>query len=90
MAASFAGLEGLEKFKSDLNRLLDYLADLNKTKPVRVILLSPVPHERLPAPMPNPAAHNQVLEKIHASNPGHRRGTQGTVYQFIQGVPGWR
>ena len=56
MAASFEGEAGLAGFKADYTRLLD---TLEKVSPgVRLVLLSPVPHQRLAGPFPNPAAHN--------------------------------
>ena len=59
MAESFAGEAGLPAFTSGLNTLLDTLAE---TK-ARVILLSPIAHEDLGRPLPDPTKHNASLSK---------------------------
>jgi hypothetical protein len=59
MASSFDGEAGRSKFKVDYLRLLDLLGE--KAPGARVVLLSPLPHENLGAPWPDPAAHNQQL-----------------------------
>src|SRR3954469_23360382 len=59
MASSFDGAAGLPKFKTDYGRLLDAI---EKTSPgVRFVLLSPLQHENLGAPWPDPAPHNAQL-----------------------------
>jgi putative heme-binding domain-containing protein len=59
MASSFDGESGLTKFRNDYRRLLD---TIEKSSPgVRLVLLSPIAHESLGAPWPNPAAHNDQL-----------------------------
>ena len=59
MASSFQGAAGLARFKSEYIRLLDTLARI--TPAGRVVVLSPIPHEALPAPWPNPVSHNEQL-----------------------------
>jgi lysophospholipase L1-like esterase len=54
---SFAGEAGLAEFTEGLHQLLESLAP---TK-ARVVLLSPVRHENLGPPLPDPAARNAVL-----------------------------
>lgn len=54
---AFAGPEGLPRFRSGLDRLLDNLAPAN----ARLVFLSPLKHEDLGRPLPDPAAHNRVL-----------------------------
>jgi putative heme-binding domain-containing protein len=61
MASSFAGAAGLPQFKTELNRLLDAISSLGTNGPVRLVLLSPIRHEDLGAPLPNPTSHNQQL-----------------------------
>ncbi|MEO7517100.1 MAG: PVC-type heme-binding CxxCH protein [Verrucomicrobiota bacterium] len=61
MASSFAGEEGIAKFKSDLNKLIDTIQGISESKNVRFILLSPIRHEKLPAPLPDPTEHNNQL-----------------------------
>ena len=61
MANSFAGEAGLPKFTADLNRLMDAIQKNAGGTEIRWALFSPVPHEKLPAPMPDPAAHNTQL-----------------------------
>jgi putative membrane-bound dehydrogenase-like protein len=60
MAVSFDGEPGVEKFKADLEKLAETIRQAADGE-VRFIYLSPVPHEELPAPAPNPAAHNAQL-----------------------------
>lgn len=57
MSASFEGERGLPAFESGLNRLLDTVAEI---KP-RLILLSPIGHEDLARPLPDPTRHNASL-----------------------------
>ncbi len=59
MAESFGGDAGLTRFVSDLNTILDSFAS---TK-ARIILLSPIAHEDLGRPLPDPARHNESLAK---------------------------
>lgn len=60
MAASFAGEAGLPKFKEDYNRLLDAIEKISPG--CRLVLLSPIKHEKSPAPLPDPAKHNEQLD----------------------------
>jgi hypothetical protein len=57
MNESFQGNAGLEHFRGGLNRLLDMLTSSG----ARVVLVSPIPHENLGPPLPDPAAHNRDL-----------------------------
>lgn len=56
---SFGGDAALPAFRDGLNRLLESLAPLR----CRVVILGPPRHEKLPAPFPDPAAHNASLRK---------------------------
>ena len=49
----------LDKFVTDYNKLIDAILELNKE--TRFILLSPIRHEKLPPPLPDPARHNEML-----------------------------
>jgi lysophospholipase L1-like esterase len=62
MASSFAGEAGLPKFKADLNNLIETIQELSKDTTVRFMLLSPIRHENLGPPLPDPTTHNQQLE----------------------------
>ncbi len=59
MVESFEGEAGLPRFVEGLNRLLDTLAE---TK-ARIVLLSPIRHEDLGRPLPDPTAHNREIER---------------------------
>lgn len=59
MNESFAGDAGLPAFRDGLNRLLESLAPLR----ARIVLLGPPRHEKLAAPLPDPAGHNLALRK---------------------------
>ena len=58
MNESFAGEAGLADFQSGLDRMLDMLAASN----ARIVLISPIAHQKLPPPLPDPAEHNRSLE----------------------------
>lgn len=58
MNESFAGEAGLKEFEAGLNTLLDTLAE---TK-AKIVLISPIPHENLGPPLPDPAKHNADLK----------------------------
>lgn len=55
---SFAGPEGLPKFKEQLKKLLD---DLAVTK-AKIVLLSPMKMLKMPPPMPDPAKANANID----------------------------
>ena len=57
MNESFAGPAGLPHFVQGLNTLLDTLAPTH----ARVVLLSPIRHEDMGRPLPDPRAHNKNL-----------------------------
>lgn len=57
MSESFAGPGGVEPFIQQLDKMLDMLS---RTQ-ARIILLSPVRHEDLGRPLPDPAEHNRNL-----------------------------
>src|SRR6185503_2537251 len=60
MAASFDGEAGLPRFKAEMEKLLDTVKAAG-TGEVRFVILSPIPHEKLPPPLPDPAPHNAQL-----------------------------
>ena len=57
MNESFEGEKGLARFLEGLNRLLDMLEGSR----ARIVLISPIRHEDLGRPLPDPAAHNKDL-----------------------------
>ena len=57
MNESFQAETGLQHFRDGLNRMLDMLSETG----ARVVLVSPIPHENLGPPLPDPAAHNREL-----------------------------
>ena len=57
MTDSFAGAAGLPRFTSGLNHLLDVVGETH----ARVVLLSPIAHEDLGRPLPDPTRHNEAL-----------------------------
>ncbi|MDO8542269.1 MAG: GDSL-type esterase/lipase family protein [Opitutaceae bacterium] len=62
MASSFDVHAGLPVFQADYRRLLDSIARVSPG--ARVILLSPIRHENLGAPWPEPSGHNQQLAAL--------------------------
>jgi putative heme-binding domain-containing protein len=78
MANSFAGEAGLPKFVADLNRLIDAVQQNAGAAKIRWVVLSPIPHEKLPPPLPDPAPHNaqlaaytRALQEIAAKRGAH-------------------
>jgi lysophospholipase L1-like esterase len=63
MADSFDGEDGRPRFVEGLNRLLDAISG---TK-ARLVLLSPIAHANIGSPWPDPAPHNDALERYSRS-----------------------
>jgi putative heme-binding domain-containing protein len=61
MVESFDGDAGLPRFRRGLERMLDMLAA--EAKPREVVLISPIRHEKLAPPLPDPTSHNVSLRK---------------------------
>jgi lysophospholipase L1-like esterase len=59
MNESFAGAEGLDGFRRDLVATLDSLSPTG----ARVVLVTPIVHEDLGPPLPDPNAHNAELAR---------------------------
>ena len=57
MNESFEGEKGLPRFLEGLDRLLDML----EAARARIVLISPIRHEDLGRPLPDPAGHNRDL-----------------------------
>src|SRR5688572_755169 len=57
MAESFKGQAGLEKFKTDIKHLMDTITQMSKPDEVRFVIVTPIMHEPLPAPLPKPDEH---------------------------------
>ncbi len=60
MANSFEGESGLPKFVAQLGTLMDAVQQ-NSATALRWVILSPIAHEKLPSPLPDPSAHNLQL-----------------------------
>jgi lysophospholipase L1-like esterase len=58
MNESFAGESGLADFQSGLDGMLDMLSASH----ARIVLISPIAHQTVPPPLPDPAEHNRSLE----------------------------
>ena len=63
MADSFVGEAGLPKFVETMNRLLDAAQQSAGNEKLRVLILGPIAHLKLPPPLPDPAKHNAALAK---------------------------
>ena len=55
------------------------IADLELNKETRFILLSPIRHEKLPPPLPDPARHNECLARYTKAIQGLRRSISNTA-----------
>lgn len=60
MTASFDGDAGLPRFRAEMEKLMDTIA-AGATGGVRFVLLGPLPHEKLPSPLPAPGPHGGQL-----------------------------
>ena len=76
MNESFDGPKGLAHFEQGLNRMLDMLAATG----ARIVVISPIPHENLGPPLPDPAQHNQ---NIRLYSDSMRKIAQQRQYAFI-------
>ncbi len=65
MASSFDGTDGLPRFNEDYLRLLDTIE--SQSPGARLVMLSPLRHEALPSPFPDPTAHNSQLKAYAAA-----------------------
>jgi putative heme-binding domain-containing protein len=90
MASSFGGEAGLLAFKTNFKHLVETIQSVSTTQQVRMVFLSPIHHEKLPAPLPDPAAHNRELEiytkaihEIANSSGSHPSTGSGADVQFI-------
>ena len=61
MANSFAGEAGLTNFVAGINRIIYTVQQVAGKQPVRWLILSPIAHEKLPPPLPDPEPHNRQL-----------------------------
>ena len=61
MASSFAGEAGLTNFVTGINRIIDAVQQLANKQPIRWLILSPIAHEKLLPPLPDPEPHNRQL-----------------------------
>lgn len=59
-SSSFNGLAGIEKFQNDMRKLLAAITEICGPS-TRLIFVGPIPHEKLPPPLPDPSAHNEML-----------------------------
>ena len=62
MSESFDGPAGLPNFTQGLERMLDMLAQ-NAAPDARFVLMTPIRHENLGPPLPDPAEHNRNLKR---------------------------
>ena len=75
---SFAGVEGLAKFRGQLDAFVNHTLNqkYNGTAPPRLVLFSPIAHENLhDANLPDGAANNARLEAVHGHD-GRDRGQE--------------
>ena len=62
MAASFDGDAALPRFKAGMEQLMNTVTASVGTGEVRFVILGPIPHEKLPPPLPDPAPHAASLK----------------------------
>ncbi|HEY1377052.1 MAG TPA: GDSL-type esterase/lipase family protein, partial [Gemmataceae bacterium] len=90
MASSFDGEPGLPRFTADLERLMDTIQEQSGTNKIRFVVLSPVPHVRGPAPLPDPDTHNAVLAKYTQALQqiaAHREAPFVNLFDGLKGRP---
>ncbi len=66
MAASFDGQEGLPKFIAEMKQLMSAITN-SSGRAVRFVIVSPIKHEKLPPPLPDPTKHNDQLTAYSAA-----------------------
>ena len=67
MASSFEGEPGVPRFVGELEKLMSAIQQNAGATRVRWVVCSPVPHEKLPPPLPDPTAHNIQLAAYTAA-----------------------
>ncbi len=79
---AFKGLDSLEQFKKQMMMFLSHLQKqrYNGRSAPKVILVSPIAHEKLGGFLPNPAAHNKNLKQY---TEGMRQIAKGLGIPFI-------
>jgi lysophospholipase L1-like esterase len=60
MNESFEGLKGVGTFEQGLNRMLD-MVSASGASGMRIVLISPIRHEDLGRPLPDPTEHNKNI-----------------------------
>lgn len=61
MSASFNGQSGIQTFADQMGRLIDGIQKQSTPKTVRFAIWSPITHEDLGRPLPDPESHNRQL-----------------------------
>ena len=94
MANSFQGEAGLPGFISDLTKLMDAVQQNAGTNALRWVVFSPAPHEKLPAPLPDPAKHNaqlvaytKALKELAAERKTHFVNLYDTLTTVVSAPP---
>lgn len=77
MNESFDGPKGVELFAQGLGRMLDMLS--TSAPGVRIVLVSPIRHEDLGRPLPDPTEHNQDIE-LYVSAMGKLAAERGCLF----------
>src|SRR5688500_7345620 len=67
MAESFKADAGLEKFRKDINTLIETISEISKPTTVRFVIVTPLFHENLGGPLPKADEHNAQLAKYTAT-----------------------
>src|SRR6185436_3456519 len=67
MTASFDGDAGIPRFKAAMEKLMATIRAGAGTTEVRFVILGPIPHEKLPAPLPDPGPHLIHLTNYNAA-----------------------
>src|SRR5437867_10292314 len=62
-ATKSADNAGTKNFQRDLEKLMDAISAQSTNRAVRFVLLSPIRHEDLGRPLPDPGPHNDLLSR---------------------------
>lgn len=76
MSESYAGSAGVEAFSLQLEKLFDMLS----RSQARIVVLSPIRHENLGLPLPDPSDHNRNL-RLYVDALAHASARRG--YDFV-------
>lgn len=84
MSASFDGPAGLDAFSKSLRRLMSEIQKQSQPTQIRFAIASPIRHEDLGSPLPDPTPHNQNLTQYRDALKKIAAETGATFFDWFQ------